>query len=120
VHPPLPLITHHGHCEDRTSIWLRPAPVWISEEAHRFSHGFKQGASIGHAIPLMALVIEGDNGDATGHQEKVAGGRVLCAGAVLCSAGAKANTARCSDELGEVVGYFDSKAIVSKGTRHPD
>jgi hypothetical protein len=43
----------------------------MGEEIYVVADGFKQRAAIGDAVPLLALVIEADDGDAAGHLEKV-------------------------------------------------
>jgi hypothetical protein len=50
----------------------------MRKELHRVSHCLKEGAPIGDAIPFVALVMEADDGDASGHWERVAEVGMLC------------------------------------------
>jgi hypothetical protein len=59
-------------------IGFRTAPIWIGEKSDSVADGFKNRPAIGDAIPLAALVIEADDGDATGHLERVATAELLC------------------------------------------
>jgi len=64
---PAPLtITKAGQDESRSSSRLRATPKRITKELHGIAHSFKQRAARDNRLPLRALVIEADDGDASG------------------------------------------------------
>lgn len=79
-HSPRPIIAHQGNREDGCGTRFGTTPIGIGEERRGVSNSFEERASRGDAIPLLTLVIEADDGDAAGHQKKVAGPRLLYVG----------------------------------------
>jgi hypothetical protein len=56
----------------KTASGLGFGPRQYGSAKNSIVDSFKPRAACGYAIPLLALVIEADNGDAAGHLEKVA------------------------------------------------